>query len=211
MNCIDTNQLSKMIDIPKFNKMISNTTTVANQFLESYIKEQNDIKEGTNKRNVALQDERYRKTALDKQREMTEKHQSNMNILNREQTFLQQQYNSMKNTEELLKMLTKQNSKLEKDVEHEIHTIEISDRKTFYEDEQNIYIGWWAKQLKTFYWFLILLFISGIMLTNRYSEKSLWGIVLLLIIYPYIANFIFYLIAGLYNLIRNNVKSVYYD
>ena len=211
MNCIDAAQLSKMIDIPKFNTMISNTTTVANQFLESYIKEQKDIQAGTQKRTASLEDERYMKTALDKQREMTEKHQANINILNREQTFLEQQFNSMKNTEELLKMLTKQNSILEKEVEAEIHTIEISDRKTSYEDEQNIYIGWWAKHLKTIYWFLILLFICCIMLTNRYIEKKLWGIVFLLIIYPYIANFIFYLIAGLYNLIIRNVKSVYLE
>ena len=112
---------------------------------------------------------------------------------------------------ELLKMLTKQNVILEKEVENEIHTIEISDRKTSYEDEQNIYIGWWSKHLKSMYWFLILLFICGIMLTSRYIEKRLWGIVFLLIIYPYIANFIFYVIARLYNLILRNIKSVYLD
>jgi len=211
MNCIDANQLSKMIDLPKFNTMIANTTTVANQFLESYIKEQKDIQAGTQTRDASLENERYMKTALDKQREMTEKHQANINILNREQTFLEQQFNSMKNTEELLKMLTKQNVILEKEVENEIHTIEISDRKTSYEDEQNIYIGWWSKHLKSMYWFLILLFICGIMLTSRYIEKRLWGIVFLLIIYPYIANFIFYVIARLYNLILRNIKSVYLD
>jgi len=211
MNCIDANQLSKMIDIPKFNTMISNTTTVANQFLESYIKEQNDIKNGNQDRESLLADQRYRKTALDKQRTMTEQHNSNMKILAREQAFLEQQFNSMKHTKDLLSMLTKQNSILEKKVEGEIHTIELSDRKTSYEDEQNIYIGEWTTLIKSIYWLLVLLFISGIILTNRYIDKKMWGIVFLLLIYPYIGNIVFYLIVVIYNWILSNVKSVYIE
>ena len=44
MNCIDATQLSKMIDIPKFNKMINNTTEVASNFLNSYTQNNKDSK-----------------------------------------------------------------------------------------------------------------------------------------------------------------------
>ena len=70
MNCIDATQLSKMIDIPKFNKMINNTTEVATNFLNSYTEKQNGNKKILEDRNAKIIEERYKKTAMDKQRNM---------------------------------------------------------------------------------------------------------------------------------------------
>jgi len=209
MNCIDATQLSKMIDIPKFNKMINNTTDVTTNFLKTYTEEQNNNKKKLEDRNAKMLEERYRKTAMDKKRNMTEKHQSIMDILNREHLFLQQQLNSMQNTTDLVTVLSKQNNNMKKNVETEIHTIELSDRKTYYEDARNIYLGWWSNLLTHIYWLIIIVYTCGIIFTRRYTEKRQWLIVFMLIIYPRIANFLFYLVASVYHWVINNLKSVY--
>ena len=209
MNCIDATQLSKMIDIPKFNKMINNTTEVASNFLNSYTEKQNGNKKILEDRNAKILEERYRKTAMDKKRNMTEKHQSVMDILNREHLFLQQQMNSMQNTTDLFDVLSNQNSKMKTSVENEIHTIKLSDRKTYYEDARNIYLGWWSNILTHIYWLIIIVYTCGIIFTRRYTEKRQWLIVFMLIIYPRIANFLFYLVASVYHWVINNLKSVY--
>jgi hypothetical protein len=209
MSCIDATQLKKMIDIPKFNQMISNTTTVANDFLNNYIQEQNDIKNGVEERNAKLNEARYNKTAADKKRLMTEKHNSIMDILNRDYTFLQQQSHSMQNTTDLFNMLTKQNSKLEKKMENQLHTIELSDRKTYYEDERNVYLEWWSNIFSSVYRLLIVIFICGIIFTRNYYKKHLWFIVGFLIVYPTIGNFLFYLLSSVYYWLINNLQSVY--
>mgnify|MGYP003973129863 FL=1 len=209
MNCIDAAQLSKMIDIPKFNKMINNTTEVATNFLNSYTEKQNGNKKILEDRNAKIIEERYKKTAMDKQRNMTEKHQSVMNILNREHLFLQQQMNSMQNTTDLFDVLSNQNSKMKTNVENEIHTIELSDRKTYYEDARNTYLGWWSNLLTHIYWLIIIVYASGIIFTRRYTEKRQWLIVFMLIVYPRVANFLFYLIASVYHWAINNLKSIY--
>lgn len=209
MNCIDATQLSKMIDIPKFNKMINNTTEVATNFLNSYTEKQNGNKKILEDRNAKIIEERYKKTAMDKQRNMTEKHQSVMNILNREHLFLQQQMNSMQNTTDLFDVLSNQNSKMKTNVENEIHAIELSDRKTYYEDARNTYLGWWSNLLTHMYWLIIIVYASGIIFTRRYTEKRQWLIVFMLLVYPRVANFLFYLIASVYHWAINNLKSIY--
>ena len=146
---------------------------------------------------------------MDKQRNMTEKHQSVMNILNREHLFLQQQMNSMQNTTDLFDVLSNQNSKMKTNVENEIHTIELSDRKTYYEDARNTYLGWWSNLLTHIYWLIIIVYASGIIFTRRYTEKRQWLIVFMLIVYPRVANFLFYLIASVYHWAINNLKSIY--
>ena len=209
MSCIDATQLSKLIDIPKFNKMISNTTDVATNFLNTYTEQQNGNKKILEDRNANILEERYRKTAIDKKRTMTEKHQSIMDILNREHLFLQQQFNGMKNTTDLVTVLSSQNNKMKKNVENEIHTIELSDRKTYYEDARNIYLGWWSNILTHIYWLIIIVHTCGIIFTRRYTEKRQWLLVVMLIVYPRIANFLFYLVASVYHWAINNLKSIY--
>ena len=73
-NCVTADNLASMINIDKFNKMIDNTSNVANNFLTSYIQSQNEIPVKT----VDLNLERYTQTASNKQREMIEKHEKMM-------------------------------------------------------------------------------------------------------------------------------------
>lgn len=209
MSCIDASQLSKMIDIPKFNTMIHNTTNVANKFLTSFLQEQQDIKNNNESNQRSLEDDRYRKTAMDKRREMIEAHNNTMNILKKEVVLLEQQTQSVTNTTELFNMLEAQNKLLKKNAEKELHTIELSDRKTYYEYEQNTNIGWWSNQLSLKYWWLILLLICGIFLTTRYTDTKLWLIIVGLILYPYVAFLIVNILTWLYNWIVNSSKIVY--
>ena len=76
-NCVTADNLASMINIDKFNQMIDNTSKVANNFLTSYIQSQNEIPVKT----VDLNLERYTQTALNKQREMIERHEKMMNEL----------------------------------------------------------------------------------------------------------------------------------
>lgn len=209
MSCIDASQLSKMIDIPQFNTMIQNTTNVANNFLTSFLQEQQDIKNNNESNQRSLENDRYRKTAMDKRREMIEAHNNTMNVLKREVVLLEQQTQSVINTTELFNMLETQNKILKKNAEKELHTIELSDRKTYYEYEQNTNIGWWSNQLSSKYWWLILLLVCGIFLTSRYKETKLWLIIVGLILYPYVAFLIVNILTWLYNWIVNSSKIVY--
>ena len=42
--CITADQLTSMLNVDKFNEMMNNTTNKVNSFMDSYIKEQQDIK-----------------------------------------------------------------------------------------------------------------------------------------------------------------------
>lgn len=209
MSCIDASQLSKMIDIPKFNTMIQNTTSVATNFLTSFLQEQQDIKNNNQNKQSSLENDRYRKTALDKRREMIEAHNKTITTLKREVMMLEQQTQSVITTTELLRMLEAQNKVLKANAEKELHTIELSDRKTYYEYKQNTNAGWWSDQLSSKYWWLILLLLCGITLTGRYTETKLWIIIAGLVVYPYVAFAILNVIIWLYNWVVSNTKLVY--
>ncbi len=209
MSCVDANQLSNMIDIPKFNTMIRNTTNVANKFLTSYIQEQNDIKNNAALKRASLEDDRYRKAALDKQRDLIEKHNLTINMLNKEVDILAQQTQSVTTTDDLLKMLENQHSTLKTSVDTELNTLELSDRKTYYEYEQSTTAGWWANQMSAKYWWMILLVLCGIILTRRYDDRKVWSIFVGLIVYPYVASKIIKVVIWVYHWITINIKSLY--
>ena len=142
-NCVTADNLASMINIDQFNKMMKNTSNVATGFLASYIESQNQV----NKQSVDPNMERYKQTALKVKREMTEKHESMIAELNKIHGLYETQLQSEKYTKELYKMLGIQNDKLHKAVEGEIHTIELSDRKTYYENEENGSAVWWSSFL----------------------------------------------------------------
>ena len=209
MSCVDANQLSNMIDIPKFNTMIRNTTNVANKFLTSYIQEQNDIKNNAALKRASLEDDRYRKAALDKQRDLIEKHTLTINMLNKEVDILAQQTQSVTTADDLLKMLENQHNTLKSSVDTELNTLELSDRKTYYEYEQSTTAGWWANQMSAKYWWMILLVLCGIILTRRYDDRKVWSIFVGLIVYPYVASKIITVVIWVYHWITINIKSIY--
>ena len=74
-SCVTADKLGELIDVAKFNKMMSKTTDTVNNFLDSYIQQQNDIKNNTANKNLELELARYRQTALNERRIMMEKQQ----------------------------------------------------------------------------------------------------------------------------------------
>ena len=203
-NCMTIDSLSSVLDIDTFNKMITNTGNTVNGFLTSYIKSQ-----APQPPTLQVEMDRYRQTALDEQRKMIEKHEKMIAELNKLFGLYESQLQSAKNTDDLYKMLQAQNLKLKKSVESEIHTIEISDRKTYYENEQNGYAGWWASVFNTTYKYLILLLILFVILKKRYNEPKLWVMIIALALYPMLAYYVIDFIVGIYHWIRSKTKWVY--
>lgn len=208
-NCLTNADLQKKLNTNDFNKKLHNVITDATGFLNSYIQDQNNIKNKTDDRKTDLYNERLWQTAINKQRSLLDRHKKMIGVLNNEYSTTVQVDKSLQNTVDLFRILTKQNIELKKVIEGEIHSIELSDRKTYYENEQNNWIGWWAHHFKTKYWLLILLLIGGIILTKRTSEMSLWLKVAGLAIYPYIAFFIISIIVGIWFWIWSDTKWVY--
>ena len=120
--CITADKLSGMLNINKFNKMMDNTSSKVTSFIDSYIKEQQDIKNNVANRQSSLEAERYKQTAMNAKRKLAEKHKQMMTLLNREFDLLENQIQNLENTKDLFKMLKKQNTVLQKTVEKQIHT-----------------------------------------------------------------------------------------
>lgn len=205
-SCITADNLGSMINIDQFNEMINNTSKIATNFVTSYIQSQNEIPAQTD-----LNLERYRQTALNKNREMIEKHEKMMNELYKVYDQYETQLIFEKNTNELYNMLTNQNNKLKKAVENEIHTIEISDRKTYYETEQNGYAGWWSNFFSSNYKYLIIMLILLIFMKKRFYEKNLWLTVIALALYPTLAYYLIEFLMVIYKWMISNTKMTYLD
>jgi hypothetical protein len=203
--CVTADKLGGMLDVAKFNKMMSKTTDTANAFLTSYIKEQQDKLPDKS----SLELERYKQTALNKKRSMIEKHESMMSKLNQLFEYYKHHIQNSTRIEELYTMLTDQNKKLKQGVEREIHMIEISDRKTYYENEENESASWWSNVFSMLYKYLIVLVIVAIVLKNRYREHKMWGIVAGMVLYPTVIYFIIDILMGIYKWIISNTKWVY--
>ena len=208
-NCLTNADLQKKLNTNDFNKQLQNVITDATGFLNSYIQDQNNIKNKTNERKTDLYNQRLWQTSINKQRSLLDRHNKMMEMLNNEYNTTEQVDKSLQNTKDLYKILSKQNIKLKKVIEGEIHSIELSDRKTYYENEQNTWIGWWAHHFKTKYWLLIFLLIMGIILTKRTSEMHLWVKIAGLALYPYVAFFIVSVIIGIWFWIWSDTKWVY--
>ena len=207
--CLQADDLGKHLNIAKFNKMMNNTASKVTDFVESYIKDQQAIKDKRANRGASLDQNRYKQTALEVRRKMVEKHENNMKMLNREYGLLTSQIQNTEHTKELYKMLTKQNAILKKEIEKLIHTIEISDRKAYYENEQNGTAGWWSHHFHNKYKYLIILLILAIVISKRYKEVKLWAMVVALALYPTIAFIILDFIIGIFKWIRANSRLVY--
>jgi len=204
-NCVTADNLASMINVDQFNQMMKNTSNIATGFLNSYIKSQNEITAPPVDVNLA----RYEQTALNLKREMIENHNLMIDELNKIHGIYESQLQSEKYTKELYGMLEKQNEKLHKAVENEIHTIEISDRKTYYENEQNGYAGSWSSFLNTLYKYVIIALIIIIIMKNRYKEFKLWGIVLGLALYPTLVYYFIDFLKNIYYSIVSKTNWVY--
>ena len=152
--CMTPDDLQKYLDIDKFNDMMADVSQQAQDFLTNFKKEQAAVPR-------VESDDRYRLTALKKLRELRDQHNNLMNRLRREEKYYNASIEGSENTKALYRMIEKQNKELKLMIEKLINEIEISDRKTYYENEQNDWAGWWAHHLMTKYWLLIFLMIVG--------------------------------------------------
>jgi hypothetical protein len=203
--CVTADKLNELIDVKKFNKMMNKTAETATSFLAAYQAEQKSKLTDQS----ALDYKRYEQTALNKKRSMIEKHDTMMSELYQLFEYYKGQIINTKSVQELHDMLVSENKKLSSGVESEIHTIEISDRKTYYESEQNKSIGWWSNILSSLYKYLVVLVIVTVIMKNNYHDKNKWFMIIGLIIYPYTIYFIIDLIFAIYRWIISNTKWVY--
>jgi len=206
-NCVTADNLASMINVGQFNQMMQNTENVATDFLTSYVQSQNQATTPTVDLNLA----RYEQTALNIKRDMIEKHDKMIVELNKIHGQYVAQVQSAKHTKDLYEILGKQNKKLRKAVEGEIHTIEISDRKTYYENEQNGYAGGWSSFLNSLYKYVIIALIIIIIMKKRYGELKLWGIVVALALYPIMAYYFIELVKSIYYSILSKTNLIYLD
>jgi hypothetical protein len=204
-NCVTADNLASMINVGQFNQMMENTENVATDFLTSYVQSQNQATTPTVDLNLA----RYEQTALKIKRELIEKHDKMIVELNKIHGQFVTQIQGAKHTKDLYELLGKQNDKLRKAVEGEIHTIEISDRKTYYENEQNGYAGGWSSFFNSLYKYIIIALIIIIIMKKRYRETKLWGIVIGLALYPTIAYYIIEFIKFGYDSLLSKTNWVY--
>ena len=200
--CMTPDDLNKYLDINKFNDMMANVSQQATDFVTNFQKEQAAIPR-------VESDERYRITAMNKLRELRDEHNNLMNRLRREETYYEAAIEGAGNTKALFTMIEKQNKELKLIIEKLIHNIEISDRKTYYENEQNDWAGWWAHNLMTKYWLLIFLMIVGVIITKQIADIKKWGMIVGLAIYPLIAFFILKIIYHFWDWIKSQTTWVY--
>jgi len=86
--CITADKLSGMLNINKFNKMMDNTSSKVTSFIDSYIKDQQNIKNNVANKQSSLEAERYKQTAMNAKRKLAEKHKQMMTLLRREFEFI---------------------------------------------------------------------------------------------------------------------------
>lgn len=200
--CMNPDDLQKYLDIDKFNDMMTKVSQQAQDFLTNFKKEQTVVPR-------VESDDRYRLTALKKLRELRDQHNYLMNRLRREEKYYNASIEGLENTKALYRMIEKQNKELKIIIKKLINDIEISDRKTYYENEQNDWAGWWSHHLITKYWLLIFLMIVGLIITKQYTNKKKWVMIIGLAIYPLLVFYILKIIYYFLDWIKNQTTSVY--
>ena len=200
--CMTPDDLQNYLNIDQFNDMMANVSQQAQEFVTNFKNQQAAVP-------VIENDERYRITAMNKLRELRDQHQNLMNRLRREEKNYNAAIEGGENTKSLYNMIQKQNKELKIAVKKLINDIEISDRKTYYENEQNDWAGWWAHHFMTKYWLLIFLMIVGLIITKQFTDIKKWAMIIGLAIYPLIAFFIVKIIYHFWDWIKTQTTWVY--
>ena len=208
-NCLTANQLDKKLNVDETNEKLGNVMKTAGTFIDNYIKGQD--KDDKDKRDE-MNENRLRQTVNLKRRELIDQHKIKLGIVNKELKIYKSELQSYKNAIDLENILQKNNNQISKTFKNKLNTIEISDRKTYYENNENSYAMWWAGFFKKYYWFIILFLISGIVITKKYNDKMLWIKAAAVTIYPFLAYLLFYLVYLMIRWIKDNTKWIYlYD
>ena len=199
--CMKPEDLQNYLNIDQFNDMMDKVSQQATTFLANFQAEQKEIKPPV--------DDRYRIAALKKLRELTDQHKNLMNRLRREERYFNASIEGSENTKSLFRMIKKQNIELKALIKKIVNDIELSDRKTYYENEQNNWAEWWAHHFMTKYWLLIFLMIVGIIITKQFTNMKKWVMIIALAIYPLIAFFILKIIFKFWNWLKTQSTWVY--
>jgi len=110
-------------------------------------------------------------------------------------TYLNAIYNTLsttyQNTFELLKKYLEDNAELQDQI-NEINTDTVTnDRKTYYESQGYDKLKSWYKLFAWIYFFLLIIYFIGIFLAgSSYSFIAKFGILIALIIYPFVINYV---------------------
>jgi hypothetical protein len=201
-NCPSYEELTKNLDLDKLNSLISNVTSEATSFLTEF-KKTDDVNCNEIKRN------RFYKTAMKIKREMLDKHNEGIKELNGLSSVY---FTQLKNKYYLLdyyENLKKSNRQLVKENRDELNDIELSDRRTYYELEENNSLKMWQKNIFYLYIFSLLLFIVAIFYNNQYKNMQMWMMFVFLLIYPHVIFFILKMFLSLIKIIKNKFKNVY--
>ena len=153
--------------------------------------------------------ERYKKQASKLKREMMEKSNEKIEeIKNKEISYIQKT-DYLNNMFTLLKKIKKENAIMKSNFRDQINSIEINDRKTYYEEQQNGYASWWSKHLANKYFIMIILFIIAFVYKQYYKEPKYWFLTVLLFIFPFLAKNLLYFIYMIYQFFYKSFKNVY--
>lgn len=152
---------------------------------------------------------RYKKRASDLKRKMFEKSNEKNEIIKNKEISYVQKTDYLKNMLSLLEKYKKENAVMKGRFQDQINTIEINDRKTYYEEDQNGYAAWWSKHFSKKYYIMVILFILAFIFKQFYKEAKYWIITLLLIAYPFFAKKILYFFYMIYKFFYNSFKDVY--
>ena len=111
--------------------------------------------------------------------------------------------------QELLKIRLKENKKFKKDIDDYKAQIETSDRKTWYEIQQNDDIKWSNTIIRFMYYALLIIYIIfGSFLTRKeYMNWKVWVIIGLYILFPFIVYWLTVQIFNIYGSISQYFKT----
>ena len=201
-DCPSYETLSKNLDLDKLNSLISNVTSETNSFLKDF-KKKDDVNRYELKRN------RFFRTAMKIKREMLDKHTESMKELDGLSSVY---FTQLKNKYYLLdyyENLKKTNRRLVKQNRDELNDIELSDRRTYYELEENNSLKMWQKIILYLYIFSLIIFIIAIIYNKQYKNKKSWMMFVFLLIYPHVIFFVLKIFLSLMKIIKNKFKNVY--
>ena len=134
-----------------------------------------------------------------------------------EATSLVDTYNTLENQEEYLIDLknkyTKENKILTIEINSIFNDIVTNDRKTYYQSQNMTNVNGWYRLYNVIYVILFIIFLVLILtVSNKYSFKIKAVIIILFLIYPWIASFIIFRIIAFFQHISSLLpKNIYKD
>jgi len=153
--------------------------------------------------------DRYRSQAAGLKRKMADKSNEELTDIRKMEFSYGQKLVYVNNMRTLLNKIEKENAILKKNFRNQINTIEISDRKTYYEEKQNDWAEWFSHHFKNKYWIMIILFIIAFVYKQLYREKKYWIITAILFLFPYIIQQVLIYTYLFCKAVYNQFKDVY--